>query len=244
MASLFNRILVEPIYNAFVFLLDIFPFAGAGLAIIAITIIVRLVLFPLSRKAVAAQVEMQKIAPELEAIKEKYKDNQEEQARKTLALYRDRGVNPFAGIGVLLIQLPVVFALYHIFVSTGFPLIDASLLYSFVPSPENVSAIFLGIDLTGKSAVFALLAAVATYFQLKLALPPRQEKENKKGSKGPSFGDDLAKNMQSHMKYFFPPLVFFIAYSISGVVALYWLTTNLFTIWQEIAVRRKLKTQA
>jgi len=240
-SAIFNHFLVEPIYNAFVALFSILPFGSAGFAIIIITLLVRLALFPLSRKAVTAQVEMQRIAPELEKIKEKYKDNQEEQARRTLALYKEKGVNPFAGIGVLLIQLPVVFALYHIFVATSFPHIESALLYSFVPAPESVSPVFFGMDLTGKSAILALLAAVATFFQLKFAAAPKVKgSESKKNS----FGDDLAKNMQSQMKYFFPPLVFFIAYSISGVVALYWLTTNIFTIGQEIVVRRKLKALA
>ncbi|MHB1330683.1 MAG: YidC/Oxa1 family membrane protein insertase [Minisyncoccota bacterium] len=239
MSTLYNKFLVEPIYNLLVALFSIIPFAEAGLAIIAVTVLIRFALYPLSKKAVTAQVEMQRIAPELENIKNKYKDNQEEQARKTLALYKERGVNPFSGILVLLIQLPVIFALYHIFVGTGFPEIKTDLLYSFITAPSEVSAIFLGFNLTEKSFFLALLAAVTTYFQIKLAIP-KKIGEKTKSISGKSFGDDLAKNMQTQMKYFFPIIVFFIAYNISGVIALYWLTTNLFTIGQEIIVRRKL----
>jgi YidC/Oxa1 family membrane protein insertase len=238
-SSIFNKFLVEPIYNALVALFHLTPVAEAGLAIIFITVLVRLALFPLSRKAVVAQIEMQRLAPELESIKNKYKDNQEEQARKTLALYKERGVNPFSGILVLLIQLPVIFALYHIFVATGFPEINQALLYSFVKAPETVTTIFLGVDLTEKSLVLALLAAVSTFYQIKLASP-----KEVKGKQNPSFGDDLARSMQKQMKYFFPVMVFFIAYSISGVIALYWLTTNIFTVAQEIFVRNKLSQQA
>lgn len=239
MPSFFNNFLTEPIYNAIVFLYGVFPLAEAGLAIISITIIVRLILYPLSKKAVTAQYEMQKLAPDLASIKEKYKNNQEELAKRTLALYKERGVNPFSGILVLLIQLPVIFALYHIFVSTGFPQINYDLLYPFISAPESVSAFFLGINLVEKSVILALLAAVTTYYQIKLATPPAQP-----SGATPSFGDDLARNMQKQMKYFFPVIVFFIAYTISGVVALYWLTTNLFTIGQEIFVRKKLKARA
>lgn len=240
MSYLYHHFLVDPIYNALVALFTILPFADAGLAIVIVTILVRLILYPLSKKAVTAQVEMQRIAPELEKIKEKYKDNKEEQAKQTLALYRARGVNPFSGILVLLIQLPVVFALYHIFLSTGFPTIDVNLLYPFVQVPSQVSGVFLGIDLTQKSSVLAFLAAVATFFQMKLALGGQSAKP----SQDKSFAGDLAKNMQTQMKYFLPVLVFFIAYKISGVIALYWLTTNLFTIGQEIIVRRKIKALA
>lgn len=238
MSYLYHHFIVAPIYNILVGLFTVVPFADAGIAIIIVTIIVRLALFPLSRKAVTAQVEMQRIAPEIERIKERYKDNQEQQAKETLALYKKAGVNPFSGILVLLIQLPVVFALYRIFLYTGFPQIDLTLLYPFVHAPSSVSPYFLGLNLTEKSAVLAMLAALATFFQIKLAQPP------KPSSKGKSFGDDLARNMQSQMKYLLPVLVFFIAYKISGVIALYWLTTNLFTIGQEIVVRRKLQLQS
>ncbi|MBX4198833.1 YidC/Oxa1 family membrane protein insertase [Candidatus Parcubacteria bacterium] len=236
MSYLYHHFLVAPIYNVLVWLLNVLPFSDAGLAIIIITILVRLILFPLSKKAVTAQVEMQRIAPELENIKTKYQDDQEEQARRTLALYKERGVNPFSGILVLVIQLPVIFALYRIFLYTGFPKIDSTMLYTFIHVPAQVSSVFLGLDLTEKSAILALLAAVATFFQIRLATVNLPKKSGKS-----SFGDDLAKNMQAQMKYFLPVLVFFIAYKISGVIALYWLTTNLFTIGQEIVVRRKLK---
>lgn len=210
----------------------VLPFADAGVAVILVTALVRLVLFPLSRKAIRAQVAMQKIAPELELIKEKYKGNQEEQARATLELYKNSGVNPFSGFLVLIIQLPIIFALYHIFLSTGFPHIDATRLYSFIHAPAEVSGFFLGVDLTQKSALLAFMAALSTFFQIRLATPPAAKNSG-------SLGNDLARSMQTQMKYFFPVLVFFIAYKISGVIALYWLTTNLFTIGQEIYVRRK-----
>ena len=236
MSYIYHHFLVTPIYNVLVWLLTVLPFSDAGLAIIIITLLVRLALFPLSKKAVTAQVEMQRIAPELEGIKQKYKDNQEEQAKRTLALYKERGVNPFSGLLVLIIQLPVIFALYRIFLYTGFPHIDSTMLYSFIHAPFSVSAMFLGLDLTKKSVILALLAATATFFQIRLATVNMPKPTGK-----PSFSNDLAKNMQSQMKYFLPLLVFFIAYKISGVIALYWLTTNLFTIGQEIVVRKKLK---
>ncbi len=238
MSFLYNTILVRPIYNTLIIFFKIIPSAESGLAVICVTLLVRLILFPLSRKAVRAQVEMQTIAPELEEIKKKYKDNQEEQAKRTLALYRERKINPFSGILVLIIQLPIILALYHIFLSSGFPSINPTLIYSFIKAPEHLSALFLGINLTQKSIILALFAAATTYFQLKLASSALKKTNN------PSLGNDLARSMQTQMKYFFPLLVFFIAYRISGVVALYWLTTNLFTIGQEIVVRKKLKAQA
>ncbi len=239
MSALYHSIIFNPIYNFLIALFAIAPWVDAGIAVIIVTIVVRLILYPLSKKAVVAQVKMQQIGPDLQAIKEKYKDNTEEQARRTLALYKERGVNPFSGILVLVIQLPVIFALYRIFLYTGFPNVDVAILYSFVHIPSHISTVFLGLDLTQKSAILALLAAIATFFQMRLATARLPTPEKKDGQKV-SFGDDLARSMQTQMKYFLPVLVFFIAYKISGVIALYWLTTNLFTIGQELVVRRKL----
>jgi YidC/Oxa1 family membrane protein insertase len=231
---LYHTFFFDPLYNSLLILFKVLPWADAGIIVILLTILVRLVLFPLSKKAVVTQVKMAEIAPELEALKEKYKDKPEEQAKKTLALYNEKGVNPFSGILVIIIQLPLIFALYQIFLH--FPEVRTELLYSFVNAPQNVNTVFLGlIDIGGKSALIALLASLSTFLQLKVAAMSQS------APKGNSFGDNLTRSMQSQMKYIFPVIVFFIAYRISGVIALYWLTTNLFSVAQELYVRKGLK---
>ena len=237
MSAFYNGFIFNPLYNLLISLFTVLPWIDAGIAVIILTVIVRLILFPLSKKAVLTQVKMQGINTELKFIKDKYKDK-EEQARKTLELYKEKGVNPFSGILVLLIQLPIIFALYKIFLHAGFPNVDIKLLYPFIHAPEHISTFFLGIvDITKKSIPLALLAAASTYFQLKLATVNQSKPKNKSEVKN-SFGEDLAQSMQTQMKYFFPVLVFFISYNISGVIALYWLVSNLFTIGQEIVVRK------
>lgn len=236
MSFLYHAIFFNPLYNILVLLFKVLPWADAGVVVILLTIIVRLILYPLSRKAVLTQVKMNDIAPELQAIKEKYK-NQEEQAQKTLELYREKGVNPFSGILVLLIQIPIIFALYRIFYTL--PKVDISLLYPFINAPSHISTTFLNIvDLSGRSLVIAVLAAVTTYFQLHISSAKPQQANTKQGD---SFSDNLTKSMQGQMKYLFPVMMFFIAYKVSGVIALYFVTTNLFTVAQEIFVRKNLK---
>ena len=235
MSFLYHTFFFDPLYNALVFLFKVFPWADAGIIVIILTVLVRSVMYPLSRKAVLTQMKMTEIAPELAEIKEKYKDQAEEQARRTLALYRDKGVNPFSGIMVIIIQIPIIFAMYQIFLHV--PEVNAALLYSFVTVPEHINTTFLGfLDITAKSLVLALLAAISTFFQFQISARGQVQ------PKGNSFGDNLTRSMQTQMKYFFPVIVFFISYSISGVIALYWLTTNLFSIGQELFVRRKIKT--
>lgn len=236
-SSVYHALFFNPLYNALILLFRFLPWADAGVIVILLTALVRLALFPLSRKAVLTQVRMNEIAPEIEKLKREYKDKPEEQARRTLELYREKKINPFSGILVILIQIPVIFALYRIFLH--FNDVMTNLLYPFVKEPAHINTIFLGLmDVTGKSAILAFFAALTTYFQISISTQSQPK------PKGTSMGDQLTRNMQSQMKYLFPALVFFISYKISAVIALYWLTTNLFTIGQELAVRRNRKALA
>src|SRR3989344_2054736 len=144
-STIFHTVVYDPLYNGLIFLVGIVPQHDVGLAVIALTIVVRIILFPLSRRAVETQMAMRKIAPDVEKLKEKYKDNREEQAKAIFALYRERGVHPFASIGLLLAQLPVLFALYWIFAFGGLPDIRPDLLYSFVSSPAGIDMGFFGL---------------------------------------------------------------------------------------------------
>jgi len=237
MSFLYHTIFFNPLYNALIFLFSVVPLIDAGLAVVVLTIVVRLIIYPLSRKAVLTQVRMAELAPELAQIKEKFKDNAEEQARRTLALYKEKSVNPFSGILVIIIQLPIIIALYRIFLH--FPQVDSTVLYAFVHAPEYINPTFLGaIDITGKSVVLALLAAASTFIQISISTRGQSKPT------GNSFGDNLTRSMQSQMKYFFPLIVFFISYSISGVIALYWLTTNLFSAGQELYIRKNIKSES
>jgi len=235
MSFFYHTFFFDPLYNILILLFTLSPWADAGIIVILLTILVRLAMFPLSRKAVLTQVKMAEIAPDLAKIKEKYKNNTEEQAKQTLALYREKKVNPFSSIFVIIIQIPIILALYQIFLHL--PEVNPEFLYSFVTAPEHINTMFLGLmDITTKSIILALLAAGSTFFQFKVSM------KGQVPHKGDSFSDNLTRSMQTQMKYFFPVIVFFISYSISGVIALYWLVSNLFSIGQEIFVRRKLKS--
>ncbi len=232
MSYLYHTFFFDPLYNFLVILFNLFPWLDSGLMVILLTLVVRLVIYPLSRKAILTQVKMSQIAPALEEIKSKYKDKPEEQAKKTLELYRENKVNPFSGILVILIQIPLIFALYQIFLH--FPEVRSDLLYSFVSLPGEISTSFLGLldDLTQRNAVIAFLAALSTYLQFKIS------SQFQKTPTGNSFGDNLARSMQIQMRYVFPVIVFFISYRISAVIALYWLTTNLFSVAQEVYIKK------
>lgn len=235
MTYLYTHFIYTPLYNGLVLLSDLLPFLDAGIIIVLFTIIVKLVLFPVSRKAVRTQAMMKLVEPELNAIKEKYKNDKQAQALQVMNFYKTKQINPFSSIILLLIQLPIIFALYRIFY-TGFSPVDTSILYSFVSVPGSINMFFLGlVDVASKSWVMALLAAISQYFQIRYSMPVLPPKKDT-----PSFSEDFARNMQVQMKYIFPIMIFFISYHVAAALALYWTTSNLFMIGQEIVVRRQL----
>lgn len=239
--DIWHGLFFDPIYNALVFLIDVVPGGDVGLAIVLLTIVVKLILLPLSLKAAKTQYVMRTIEPRVRELRDRYKDNREMLARKTMDLYRDAGVNPFASILLVIIQIPIIIALYLAVFSGGgirLPEINTGLLYSFVPSPDSASMLFLGIlDIAGRSLPLALLAGVTQFIHTHLSLPPSKPKQD--GEK-PSFKDDFARSMQIQMRYVLPIIIFFIAYTISAAIALYFVVSNLVSIGQEFVVRRQV----
>ena len=236
--ELFNTVFFNPIYNGLVFLLNV-PFIDVGIAVILVTVVVKLVLFPFSLKMVKTQLAVKQLEPEITKLKEEHKEDKQEQARQTMALYKEKGVNPFSGFLLILIQIPVIFALYWVFLRGGLPEINMDIIYSFTPIPENINMNLLGlIDVSKKSILFALLAGATQYFQIKYSLPPMKARTGKASLK-----DDLARSFHIQMRYVMAIIVFSIAYAISAAVAIYWTTSNLFAIGQEIYVRKTIKNK-
>ena len=168
--------------------------------------------------------------------------NKEEQAKKTFELYKKYGTNPFSGCLVVLIQLPVIFALFYVF-RKGLSF-DPTLVYHFINVPVNIHTKFLGlIDMHNKSVVMALLAGLSQFIQGYLATPikPKVEVVTEAEMNEPkTFQDQLSDSMQMNVKYILPIFIVMIAYQISAAVALYWITSNVFTIVQEWYIRKQL----
>jgi YidC/Oxa1 family membrane protein insertase len=237
-AAFFNGI-YEPLYNALVYLVDIVPAHDMGIAVIILTIFVKLVLFPLSRQAIRTQAAMREIAPEVEELKKKYKDKQEEQARAIFALYRERGIRPFSTFFLIFLQLPILFGLYWVFWKGGLPSVDTSILYSFVPKPENVNMEFLGfVDMSQRSVFLAFLTGLTQYLYTRLSMGRRKPavKED-----NPSFSSDMARSFDLQARYVLPLLFAGISYTLAAALPLYWTTSNLFMIGQELYMGRRFK---
>lgn len=240
MSSIWHVLFFNPIYNSLVFFIDIVRGEDVGIAIILTVILVKIVLLPVSLKAARTQIVMKELEPRIAEIKEKYKDKNDEQARKMVELFRDANVNPLSSITLLFIQIPIVFALYFAVNGGGgvpLPGINTALLYSFIAIPSAPSMLFLGIvSITAKNIVLAILAGATQFIHSQLAMPklaPRDPKAE------PNFKEDLNRSMQMQMRYMMPVIIIFISYGASAAIALYFTISNLMSIGQEYVIRHK-----
>lgn len=229
----------DPIYNALVFFIDIIPGGDVGLAIILTVLLVKTILLPLSIKAAKTQRIVREIEPKLKELKEKYKDNKQQQAQAMMEVYRNAGMNPLASVALVFFQIPIIIALYFAVASGGgvtLPDINLDLLYSFVAAPVDVTMHFLNfINITERNIFLAVGAGITQYIYIHLSmpkLPPRVE------GVAPTMKDEFARNMQTQMRYVMPFLIVFIAYTISATIALYFMVSNLVSIGQEYFVRK------
>ncbi len=235
--KLWVGILYQPLYNFFILLVLVMPGSDAGLAIILLTIIVKVALLPLTHKTMKGQMKVNALQGELNEIKKTVTDKLEIQ-KKTQELYKKHGINPFSSCLLFIVQILVLIALYEVFRGiTG--LISLPELYSFVGTPGDLKLNFLGLaDLTAKgNVIFAILAGVTAFIQAKL-MKSRQPVSNSSGPQA-----DMTAMMQKTTVYFLPVMLVVISYTFPSAVALYLITSNIFTIAQELYIKHTTKTE-
>ena len=225
--SIFDAILYEPIFNIFVGLYNIIP--DVGVVIVLITVAIKLALFPSTKNSIMAQKSMQELQPKLEELKKKHKNDQQKLAQETMALYKEHKVNPLGSCLPILIQLPILLALYWVF-QAGLTSDNFDALYSFVPAPEFLNPVSFGLfDLSEPSIVLAVLAALAQAWQARSMSRRRPPKAAGKGGKD----EDMMAMTNKMMLYFLPAFTFIIALRFPAGVALYWFFSTLITAIQQ-----------
>ena len=156
LVNTFDVVLYKPLFNALVLIYNYLPWHDLGLAIITLTLAIRLILYPLSVKALNSQKTLQNLQPKIQEIQKKYKNDKEKQAKETFELYRKEKINPFSGFFLALVQLPILIALYRVF-WLGFKPEELVNLYGFVFNPVHINTIFLGMtDLSKPNLIFAI----------------------------------------------------------------------------------------
>jgi len=249
LAGPWNALLVHPLINLLVAAYGLFK--DFGLAIVLVTVALRLVFYPLYVKQIQSQRVMQEIGPAMNEIKAKYGKDRQKITEEQMKLYKERGYNPASGCLPLLLQMPILFAMYSAMIQFGCGLGATnpscpdvhglireqfeSIRWLFVPNPVDE----FGLDLTARwlpwlsgglgkpDPVFILpiLAGVTQLISSVMAMPAQQQKVT----------DPQAKMMQS-MAYYFPLITVFIAWGLPAGLSLYWVATTLFQIVQQYVV--------
>ncbi|MBU1119296.1 YidC/Oxa1 family membrane protein insertase [Patescibacteria group bacterium] len=238
--ELYNQILVYPLLNFLIMVYNILPWQDMGLAIIVVTIIIRLLLYPLAQKSFKSQQAMQELQPKIDGIRNKYKGDKNEQAQKVMEFYKENKINPLGSCLPLLLQLPIIFALYQVF-RVGLNTESLDNLYSFVARPEVINPVSFGvINLSEPNVYLAFAAGIFQFIQAKMILP-KTKKGNKK-KKGSSLAD-MSGLMGKQMTYFMPILTVFIGMSLPAALTMYWVVVTLFAIVQQYIIKRSFKAK-
>ncbi|MDO8669015.1 MAG: YidC/Oxa1 family membrane protein insertase [Candidatus Buchananbacteria bacterium] len=236
MVQLFNVVLYQPILNFLVLIYNFIPGHDIGVAIILMTIIIKLILYPFSLKSIKSQKALQEIQPKIEALKVKYKNQKEKLAQEMMVLYKNEKVSPFSSCLPLLIQLPFLIAVYQVF-NRGLSNGSLDSLYSFISNPGVLNPITLGfLDLSKPQIFLALLAGLAQFWQVKM-LNTKKPEVKTAGSKDES----MMVIMNKQMTFLMPIMTVFIGASLPGGLVLYWFMTTLLTALMQLVAFKKKK---
>lgn len=233
---MFTTFLIQPIYNGFIYLIGVMPGGEVGLAIIALTLIIRAIFYPAFAASIRTQMGMQQVQGELDEINKKYKNDPNEKAARTMKLFQDNKVRPFSGFVALLVQIPVFIALYYAFFRQGLPKIDTALLYSFVHAPTAVNLTFLGFVnlMSAHNFVLAIIVAALQFFVAHFSLA------RAKGQKVSPEKAAAHRMQQQMMLYFLPALMGVVTFTLPAAVGLYFSTGNVVSLGQEWLIRKQL----
>ncbi len=237
--NIFNTYLFQPIFNLLIFLYNVIPGADVGFSIIALTVIIKLALWPLMSSSLKSQKAMQTLQPKLDALKVEHGDNKEALSKAMMTLYQEEKVNPLASCLPILIQLPVLIALYQVLLH-GFDGSTLNQLYSFIHNPGHINTIFLGIIDLGKANIFLAVLAGALQFVQTRMLMQQQPPKQVKGTEGAK-DESMLASMNKSMMIFMPIVTIVIGIKLPGGLTLYWVTVTAFSIAQQWWVFKQKK---
>lgn len=225
---LFNEMFYRPLFNGLIFLYNIIPIHDMGISIIILTVIIRLILWPLTTKSIKNQKILALMQPRIEEIKRKFKSDREAQARALMGLYSEYKINPLAGFLPILLQIPIIIALWRVFLnSVNF---SVSSLYSFIGAPIGIQPTLLGlIDLSQRNVLLVIAAGILQYFQAKMIIPSSAKTTESK----PAGNSDFSRIMSKQMLYLAPILSIVIFWSLPAALSLYWVVFNVLLIVQQ-----------
>lgn len=250
-SKIFSAMFYAPIFNIFVFLISTFGNV-LGWAILAITVLIRIVLLWPQHKMMISQKKLQAIQPKIKKIQEENKWNQQAIGQKLMALYKTEKVNPMGSCGFLIIQMPILLVIYNIILSIKDPS-NFFHIYDF-QSSFNLAEInfdFFGIDLLASGwvtgVVLAITVALIQFTQVKLSLAGKKTDSKKVVLEKKKWANDYSQMMpdpemmNKFMLYGMPAMVAVFTYTLIAWVGIYWGTSTLFMVFQQLVVNKVLK---
>ncbi len=233
----FKLVLYQPLFNALILLYQYLPGRDFGLAVIVLTILIRLALYPLMAQSIRSQEALTKLQPKIKEVQQKYKTEPEKQAREMMELYKKEKINPFSSFLPLLIQLPILIALFQVFMvfKDGLDPSELTILYPFVPPPDILKEpTFFGlINLTKPSLFLAVLAGISQFFQTKMFTPKMKK------TKTPGQMTEFSEIIQKQTLYLFPIFTVVVLSPLPAAIGFYWIVTSLFSIGQQYLIFKK-----
>jgi YidC/Oxa1 family membrane protein insertase len=226
--KLWQTAIFQPILNTLIFIIVTVPGHNLGMAILLLTVFIKMILLIPNQKALKSQRALQIIQPQLDALKEKYKDEPQKLAEETMKIWKDHKVNPMGSCLPMLIQFPILIALFY--VVKGGLAVDPQLLYGSLKSfdPKIVGTFFLGLDLTKVNAWFLPIVIGALQFaQIRLSF-----------AKAKPAAQSQAAMMNQMMQYVLPVMIGIFSAGLPAAVGVYWGISTLFAIGQQVVVNR------
>ena len=247
MFEIFNTLFANPIINLLVVLYQLITAVGIpfafGFAIILLTIIVRLILYPFTAQQIKSAYKMQKIAPLMKNVRERYKNDKKKQQEEMMRIYREHKINPAAGCLPLLIQMPIIFGLYRVLImavainsNDGLSKLNSVLYFDFLKLQSIWDTNFFGISLGATpakllaAAPYLILVPVLTgVLQFVLSKMMTSDIPQVPGTKE----DDFQAAFQKQSLLIFPVMIGFFSFNFPIGVSLYWNTFTVFGILQQ-----------
>lgn len=263
---MFTTVIVQPIFNLLVLIYNLLPGHNFGLAVIVFTIIIRLLMWPLVKKQLHHAKAIRELAPELKKIKETSKGNRQEVSRLTMELYKERQINPFASLGIVLVQAPILIGLYFAIqrlIKDPQEIIDFS--YSFIhfgwldTLAGNIhqfdSSLFGVVDLTRAAVspkgaywpalVIVGLSAVTQFFQTKQLMPSAKDARSLRsilaeaGQGKQADQSEVTAAVGRGTLFIIPFVVFIFGLNFPAALPLYWLISSGVALIQQSKILRE-----
>jgi YidC/Oxa1 family membrane protein insertase len=264
---MFEDLIVQPIFNLLVLIYALIPGHNFGLAIILFTIVVRLLMWPLVKKQLHQVKVMRDLQPELKRIKKAANGNKQQESVMMMELYKERGINPFGSIGLLILQLPILIGLYsglqkvlhdpHQLVSFAYPTLQhLPWMQQLAANIHQFDATLFGIvDLTRSALgpkgfylpamLIVVASAVVQYYQSKQLTPSNKDAKSLRqllkeaGSGKQADSSELNAAVARNTRFLLPAMIFFFTVNIASALALYWLVSGIVALIQQSIILRE-----